>query len=50
MTFNLAQSYAQFLSRLCIKYNNYLQCILNDKAKDLGQSPIQSAQTLTACG
>ena len=30
MTFNLTQAYAQFLSRLCIKYNKYLQYILSD--------------------
>ena len=30
MIFNLAQVYPQFLSRLCIKYNKYLQYILND--------------------
>ena len=30
MTFNLAQTYAQFLSMLYIKCNKYLQYILND--------------------
>ena len=30
MTFNLAQAHAQLLSRLCIKYNKYLQYIRND--------------------
>ena len=30
MAFNLAQAYTQFLFNACIKYNKYLQYILDD--------------------
>ena len=49
MTFNLACAYAQFLSRLCIKCNMYLEYIMDGFSEFNGHRMVRRLQRNSVC-